>query len=401
MGGARRIGYNRIFTTYWPAGEGEERLRLAVKDNIDIQGYVTTAGSKHIAKTAAPAERDAKCLAEARARNVRIVGKTNMNEFALGSSGLNEHFGTPRNPLNHRVKLIPGGSSSGSAVAVAAGMADVSFGSDTGGSIRTPAACCGICGLKTTHGLVPLDGVYPLSPKYLDTVGPMAKDIRRLVQGMDLLQKGFAAKYARTVAAKPRGRDIWVGRLRIAGTDPAIDKAVDDALTASGFQVIDLDERFGRAWSEAQKWGRTIAMADAWLHNRDRLTKNGVASATRAILLLGEVEQRTRYDEALRARAEWERRLRNAMVNIDFIALPTLQKLPPRIPMFGRTAFLEGVVFDMQNTAAVNLAGNPALAMPIPVQAKDVPVTSIQLVGRKFSEAELLNAGRIIESNGP
>jgi Asp-tRNAAsn/Glu-tRNAGln amidotransferase A subunit and related amidases len=115
--------------------------------------------------------------------------------------------------------MIPGGSSSGSAVAVATGMADVAFGTDTVGSVRVPAACCGILGLKTTFRLVSLKGVFPLSPDNLDTVGPMAKDIPRLVPGMDLLQEGFAARFKKAVGAKPSTRDIKIGRLYIDGTD--------------------------------------------------------------------------------------------------------------------------------------------------------------------------------------
>src|SRR5580693_5536769 len=168
------------------AGAG---LRLAVKDLIDIQGVPTTAGSQVVADRAIPALADALCLAGARAAGAVIVGKTNLNELAYGASGLNEHFGTPANPLD--ADLLPGGSSSGSAVAVGAGDADVAYGSDTGGSIRVPAAFCGVGGLKTTHGRVPLGGVWPLAPS-LDTVGPMARDIAGLVTGMALLEPGFA-----------------------------------------------------------------------------------------------------------------------------------------------------------------------------------------------------------------
>lgn len=131
-----------------------------------------------------------------------IVGKTNLTEFAVTVSGENSHFGTPRNRFDGKHEVIPGGSSSGSAVAVKTGMADVAFGTDTAGSIRVPAACCGVYGLKTTFGLVPIQGVVPISPKYLDTVGPLARNIPDLVQGMDLLQRGFKARYAAARAAR-------------------------------------------------------------------------------------------------------------------------------------------------------------------------------------------------------
>ena len=135
---------------------------LAVKDIIDVAGVPTTAGSRAVADGVAPAEVDADCMRGARCRRARLIGKTNLFELAFGASGLNEHFGTPVNPLDRNA--VPGGSSSGSAVAVATHEADVAYGSDTGGSIRIPSAFCGTAGLKTTFGRVPLGGVWPLAP---------------------------------------------------------------------------------------------------------------------------------------------------------------------------------------------------------------------------------------------
>ena len=131
------------FITRLPVSGGG--VRLAVKDLIDVAGVPTTAGSRALAVSAGPAERDALCLGGARAAGARIVGKANLNELAFGASGVNEHFGTPVNPLDPG--RVPGGSSSGSAVAVAGGEADLAYGSDTGGSVRVPAAFCGIHGL--------------------------------------------------------------------------------------------------------------------------------------------------------------------------------------------------------------------------------------------------------------
>ena len=163
--------------------------RVAVKDLIDMAGLPTTAGSRPVADAALPAERDAACLAGLRAAidagQARFAGKTNLHELAFGITGINGAFGTPVNPLDPR--RMPGGSSSGSGTAVAAGEADIAYGSDTGGSIRIPAACCGITGLKTTWGRISLDGVRPLAHS-LDTVGPMARDIA-----------GVAASAARSV----------------------------------------------------------------------------------------------------------------------------------------------------------------------------------------------------------
>src|SRR5215472_2199712 len=151
-------------------------LRVAVKDIIDVAGVPTTAGSLAVADRAGPAAADAACLAGLRAAIARgqacLAGKVNLHELAYGISGINPAFGTPVNPLDPA--LVPGGSSSGSAVAVATGEADIAYGSDTGGSVRIPVA-----------------GVWPLAPS-LDTVGPMARDVAGLVAGMALLEPGFA-----------------------------------------------------------------------------------------------------------------------------------------------------------------------------------------------------------------
>ncbi len=125
---------DHAFITYWPPPNDNKKLRLAVKDLIDMKGVVTTAGCEFLAKNSSPAKQDAACLAIARQRGVQFVGKTNTSELALAVSGINEYFGTPRNPLA-RWPLIPGGSSSGSAVAVANNEADVAFGTDSAGSM--------------------------------------------------------------------------------------------------------------------------------------------------------------------------------------------------------------------------------------------------------------------------
>jgi amidase len=390
---------DHAFIDYWPAPRDSKQLRLAVKDNIDMKGVVTSAGSEYILEHNLPATRDADCLAIARTRNVRIVGKTNLSEFAVAPSGLNDYFRTPKNPLSKH-KLIPGGSSSGSAVAVANGSADVAFGTDTAGSVRVPAACCGVVGLKTTFGLISTKGLFPVEA-HLDTVGPMAKDVDHVVQGMDLLQNGFAARYQRAVAAKPTARKIRIGRLYLSGTDPKIDEAVDKTLAQGQFEVTTLDQGFKAKWDQAKKDGNTVAAAGAWISDRDYLLKSGVRARTIAVIVLGRVLYPAQYLAALQRRTQWQHTLNQIFKKVDFIALPTLQSLPPTIPPVGRIAVLEARVLIMQNTTAVNYAGNPALAIPIPVNDKTVPVTSLQLVGPRMSEASLLNVGRLIEAERP
>ncbi len=390
---------SHAFIAYWPPPKDDHQLRLAVKDLIDMRGVVTTAGSEYLAKTRAPAKRDARCLEIARERQVRMVGKTNLTEFAVTVSGQNPYFGTPLNRRDGQARLIPGGSSSGSAVAVATGMADVAFGTDTGGSIRVPAACCGIYGLKTTYGLVSTQGVFPISPKHLDTVGPMARDLPHLVVGMDLLQRGFAERYAAAVAAKPVASQIRIGRLYLNHTDPAIDRAIDAALTARGFRIVALDARFQAKWAQAETDGKTIALADAWLHDRQYADQPGVWSTTQLVIHKGEWDYRMGYKAALKRKAAWRRELNRVLAKVDFIAVPTLQNLPPSLPFWGSSIVFEWQVFNSQNTVGVNFAGNPALAIPIPMPNHGNPkgaMTSLQLVGQPLSEAPLLNAGRLL-----
>ncbi|MBA3649948.1 MAG: amidase [Chthoniobacterales bacterium] len=433
---------NHAFITYWPPSKDNDHLRLAVKDLIDVKGAVTTAGSEYVAKNSQPAARDAKCLSIARQRNVQIVGKANLSEFAISPSGINDYFGTPKSPFGSWFRrYIPGGSSSGSAAAITSGMADVALGTDSSGSIRTPAACSGIVGLKTTFGLIPLDGIFPVDPKHLDTVGPMAKDVAHVVEGMDLLEDGFAARYRAAVAAKPSGKQIKVGRLYVnqpdpgdlalavadpgslvlgvtdlknlffsltdprmlslGGTDPRIDKAVDEALVRSQFKVVVLGQDFTAKWRQAQKDSNVVAAAGAWMSDQKYQDKLGVSVRTKSVLLLGQILRPTEYDKALRRQAEWQRTLRKVLKKVDFIAVPTLQSLPLTVPLFGSSAVLEARVLALQNTSAVNFGGNPALAIPIPVEHASVPVTSLQLVGPWLSEAQLLNAGRLVEASNP
>src|SRR6185369_6678894 len=352
---------NRAFIAYWPPAENTNQLKLAVKDNIDMKGVVTTAGSKLLAKTGAPAEKDASCLAIARQRNVLIVGKANLSEFAVAPSGFNEYFGTPASPLNSWRTLLPGGSSCGSAVAVASGMADVACGTDTAGSIRVPAAWCGVVGLKTTHGLVSIDGVFPIEPEHLDTVGPMGKDIAHTVQGMDLLQDGFAALYAAAVAAKPSAQEIRIGRLTLKGTDPKIDQAVNEALARTGFQVVPLDDSIRKKWERAKEDGNTIAASGAWISDKRFRFALGVSARAKSAIRAGRIAYLFSYGQAVARQAEWQNTLKEIFTKVDFIALPTLQTPPPPIPPNLKIGLMELLMLERQNTVAVNFAGNPAV----------------------------------------
>jgi amidase len=360
-------------------------LRVAVKDLIDMAGLPTTAGSRAVADSASPASQDAACLAGLRAAmargEARFVGKTNLHELAYGISGINPAFGTPVNPLDPR--RIPGGSSSGSATAVAADEADVAYGSDTGGSIRIPAACCGISGLKTTWGRISLDGVRPLAPS-LDTLGPMARDVSGLIAGMALLEPGFAV-----ADEAPR----VVGRLTIEA-DPLINAAVDDALRAAGFAVqpvtiSELDDVIAASMTllDSQAWATNAELVAA---APDRIGREVLARLRRAATIT-EAQVSAAHAEL----ARWKATLDRLWGQIELLAAPTLLGFPPL------TDDADAIVAIRGLTSPVNAAGLPALALPVPADgpraaAGPLPA-SIQLIGPANSEDRLLAAGSVLE----
>jgi amidase len=361
-------------------------LRVAVKDLIDMAGLPTTAGCRVVADEAEPAPKDASCLAGLRAAigrgEARFVGKTNLHELAYGISGVNEAFGTPVNPLDPR--RVPGGSSSGSATAVAAGEADVAYGTDTGGSIRIPAACCGIAGLKTTWGRISVDGVRPLAPS-LDTVGPMAADVDGLIAGMALLEPGFAVE-----ADAPR----TVGRLAI-DADPAINAAVDGALRAAGFavQVITIPELYDVMAASA-----ALLEAQAWTTNAELYERaaDRIGADVRERLRQGAALTDARLSAARTMNTRWKAALDGIWRRVELLAVPTLLGFPPLIDDAPSIFKIRGV------TTPVNAAGLPALALPVPAaggpRAANGPLpASVQLIGPAHSEDRLLAAGAILE----
>ena len=354
-------------------------LRVAVKDIIDVAGLPTTAACRAVADRAEPAPADAACLAGLRAAAARgeahLVGKTNLHELAYGISGINTAFGTPVNPLDPA--RVPGGSSSGSAVAVGSGEADVAYGSDTGGSIRIPAACCGVAGLKTTWGRIPLAGVWPLAPS-LDTVGPMARDVAGLVAGMALLEPGFAV-----AAGPPR----TVGRLAIAA-DTAVDTAVDAALMSAGWEIVPVIlDGLGSAMAAAL----ALLEAEAWASNRllAQAAPDRIGASVLARLRAGGEIGPEALDAARQEAARWRTTLSSLWDRVELLALPTLLGFPPPLGEAREMARIRGL------TAAVNMAGIPALALPVPIPAS-LPA-SIQLIGPAGSEERLLAAGAVLE----
>ncbi|WP_250037185.1 amidase [Paractinoplanes maris] len=354
------------------------RVRVAVKDAFDLAGEITTAGCAAVRDRAEPATSDARCLAGARSAAV-IVGKTTLTELCVSPVGDNAVFGTPVNPS--APDRIPGGSSSGSAVAVATGAADIGFGTDTGGSVWIPAACCGIAGLKTTWGRVPVEGVWPLAPS-LDTVGPLAGDVAGLAAGMRLLEPGW------TVAEDPARR---VGRLRIDGVDAATDDAVDAALRASGLDVLEVSLP---GWEATYDPLEAIILAELWQSNGPLLGADGLGEFVSGGLQAGRLVPAARLAGARTAQATWRAEVAAVFQEVDVLALPTLVAPPPLLTGFAG--------FPLTRlTAPFNLAGVPALAMPIPSPGLPVPVpvpVSLQLVGPAGREDLLCTTALAIEN---
>jgi amidase len=358
-----------------PAGPG---VRLAVKDCIDVAGLPTTVGCPVIAERARPAAEDAAVVAAARRSGAQIVGKTNLSELCWSAVGTNAWSGTPVNPADPR--RVPGGSSSGSAVAVAAGEADTALGTDTGGSVRIPAACCGMVGLKTTWGRVPVQGVYPLAPSF-DTVGPLGADVAAAELGMRLIEPGFGAGSCELRVARVRPETD-------PEVDPAVEAAIDAALAAAG---IETTEVAGFDFAAANAAGNLLIDFEAYpvneylmphlarlsSYNRRNLPEAAEVTADQAVA-------------ANRTRASVREWFAGLQARHPFLALPTLMGAPPLIGERGRISL---TILTMP----ANLAGLPALALPVPGGPAGLSA-SLQLIGPPGSEEQLIALGRRIEA---
>ena len=364
------------------AGHGP---RVAVKDNIDVAGVPTTVGCRALERTGAPAAADAACLAGLRAADARLVGKANLHELAMLPLGTNPWFGTPVNPLD--ADRIPGGSSSGSAVAVATGEADVALGTDTGGSVRVPAACCGVAGLKTTYGRVPVEGTWPLAPS-MDTVGPLAATVEGLVVGMQLLEPGFrpAPAPARTI-----------GRLRTAGA-PGIEAAVDGALRAAGLEVVDLDWDGFEAGADLFS---AIFFDEIWAVDHELAEAHPDAIGADCAQMLAMVDLfRPRLEAARQQLGAWRQGLLDLFARVELLALPTVPMVPPRLDEVVGEAMVPAVIEITRHVALFNAAGVPCSAQPVPAHAGvwGGRPASLQLVGPLGGEELLVATAAQVEA---
>lgn len=355
-----------------PPGDGPT---VAVKDLIDMAGLPTTCASRPVAERARPADGDAACVASVRANGGRIVGKTNLHELAFGGTGVNPYTGTPTNPLDPT--LIPGGSSSGSAVAVATGEADVALGTDTGGSIRTPSACCGTVGLKTTKGRVSLAGIHPLAPS-LDVVGPMATTVDGVARGMALLEAGF------TPADDPAP---VVGRFRVPGADPGIEAALDRALASAEMTV---EPTALPGWMAAYDAATVVAFVEALEVNADLVRDHAelLDPAVRERFARSKTFTPEQLRHARIVAQRWRTEVDRALDRTPVVALVGMVGAPPSLsdPLSVDTRLAN---------VSLNLSGHPAIVVPIP-RPGHLPA-SLQLFGHHDSEELLVRTAAEIE----
>ncbi len=377
-------------------------IPIGVKDLVYTKGGRTTAGSLVMADFVP--DFDATIIEKLQAAGAIILGKTSVHEFAYGPTGVNPHYGTPRNPWGQ--DRLPGGSSSGSGVALAAGLTAGAIGSDTGGSIRIPAALCGIVGIKATYGRVSRYGVVGLSWT-LDHLGPMT----RTVEDAGLMLNGLAGHDPKdpasadlpvpdfTAGLRDGVSGLRVGVLRdyfFRSLDPDVQLAVEEAvrvLERQGAQIRDVT--FPLA-SQIAVINSPIIQSEAATYHLPKLRNNWEQLSTklRARLLPGLAVTADIYLNAQRARALVVQQCLELMQDVDVLLAPTEPVGAPRIDdefvtIQGRT---EGVVNTLTRlTRPFNLTGFPAISVPCGFTAEGLPV-GLQLASRPWEEATLLRA---------
>ncbi|WP_075794978.1 amidase [Massilia putida] len=345
---------------------------IAIKDCIDIEGMPTRAGSAALAEIL-PARRDAAVVDALIRAGWHIVGKTTMHELAYGMTGMNPVAGTPLNPQDPA--LIPGGSSSDSAAAVGSGEVDAALGSDTGGSIRLPAACCGVLGLKPTFGRVSRLGAWPRESS-LDCVGPFARSALVLRDVMQAIAHDFDGGKAARPLAKAR-----VGVLA-TGSDAAVDAAFTAALRTAGWQQ---EPRELPGMQAAFDAAIAVINQETWSAFGHLLDGGKVGADVAGRLRAAGTTTADARQQAERVRLAFVADVDRALEGVDALVLPTLPSLPPTL---AEVAAGHSVIALSRLVRPFNLSGHPALSYPIPVPAMPIKA-GLQLVGRKGDDERL------------
>jgi aspartyl-tRNA(Asn)/glutamyl-tRNA(Gln) amidotransferase subunit A len=354
-----------------PAG-----TRLAVKDILDTAGVRTTYGSLVFEDHVPESSAEAVSLLES--SGYADVGKANLHEFAFGMTSENPHYGTVPNPI--AAGRIAGGSSGGSAAALAAGMADAALGSDTAGSIRAPAACCGVVGFKPTHGLVPMAGCFPLAPSF-DHVGPMA----RTVEECALMMAALAPDLDPVPEVAPG--DVRVGVAWLGEADSLVRARVEEAAaTFPNRRELNLP-----AMPPGVQHIRMRETAEIHVklfsEYRDRYGHDVAEKLDRCL----EITDRE-YEAGLETRERYRERLAELMRGVDVLLTPTLPTVAPPVGVGDLALRPRMTLF----TYPFNAIGAPALALPCGTAEADLPA-SVQIVGRPGMDALVLGVGALLE----
>ena len=350
-------------------------IRLAVKDLFDTAGLTTTYGSAIFADQVP--DTSAEVLLRLEASGYANVGKANLHEFAYGITSTNPHFGTVPNPA--APGRIAGGSSGGSAAALAGGFAEAALGTDSGGSIRIPAACCGVVGFKPSYGVVSLEGCFPLAPSF-DHAGPMANTVPDCVALMGHLADGFVKRDLESL------EELEVGLAWVDRAAPLVGARVADAasLFPSAREVeFPLPQGIGAAFmSEVADVHRELFAENADLYGDNVRTK------VELCLAVSDAERR----RGVHARGEYRERCEEAFDGLDLLLTPTIPFVPPPLPADDLELREDMIRF----TLPFNALGWPVLALPCGLAEDGLPA-SIQLVGR--DDALVLAAGALLEAS--
>ncbi|WP_168397100.1 amidase [Acinetobacter indicus] len=364
---------------YLNIGNGD--IKVVVKDTIDIEGTITTAASKAF-------EHNPKALVNAQVvtnileNNCRIVGKANLHELAFGVTGVNELTGTPINP--HYPELIPGGSSSGSATAVAEKLCDFSIGTDTGGSIRLPAACCGIYGLKPTFGRVSRQGILPESST-LDCVGPFANEMTMLIQAMTIIDPTFSSeKLLFNQNIKPR-----IGVLKVHADKfiwQSIEKLINQVENIQ-FEEIELN-----LFQAAHEAGMTLISYENWqsfsyLIHTEKLGPDVYKRLTSSVNIT--LDQ---YKKAQEIQSQFKQELEQILQEFDAVLLPTLPIIPPKVSEITDSLKLLNLTAYVR---PFNVSGHPAIS--IPLQTEQAEPVGLQLVSGLNQDEKLCAIAQLFE----
>jgi amidase len=361
------VSVSKGFTEQFVLGEGD--LHFAVKDTLDVAGYRTQAGCPAL-ENAPVAEQHASVVATLLNKHCVLTGKTTLHELAFGVTGINPWSGTPLNP--RYPALIPGGSSSGSAAVVASGEVDFSIGTDTGGSVRMPAACCGIIGLKPGYGVLSRKGVMPADSS-LDCVGVFTRDAQVLRQVTTRLSVTVDAPLATLPTMS-----------FISAATPEIDSLILSFLAERDIspQPTNLP-----TLDDAHRAGLTIISHENWLALSPLLASGKVSTDVATRIRAGADVSTQALQDAERIRAQFTAQVDALLAHTPLLALATLPELPPTLDE-ARDSL--SVVNHTRLVRPFNLSGHPALTLP--VGEIDGRPVSLQLIAAKGHDGLLVQA---------